>query len=59
MFENIAFGLRVKNDSVSTLEKMRAVQSSYNKKIKATSDKTEIKDLKRSLKERNYCFKRS
>ena len=51
VFENIAFGLRVKNDSVSTLEKMRAVQSSYNKKIKATSDKTEIKDLKRSLKE--------
>jgi spermidine/putrescine transport system ATP-binding protein len=51
VFENVAFGLRVKNDSLSTLEKMRAVQQSYQANIKASRDKAEIKALKKSLRE--------
>lgn len=51
VFENVAFGLRVKNDSLSTLEKMRAIQQTYQTKIKATLDKAEIKAYKKSLRE--------
>ncbi|BCR36230.1 ABC transporter ATP-binding protein [Mariniplasma anaerobium] len=51
VFENVAFGLRVKNDSLSTLEKMREVQQTYQAKIKATKDKAEIKSYKKLLRE--------
>lgn len=51
VFENVAFGLRVKNDSLSTLEKIREIQQVYQAKIKATSDKAKIKSYKKLLKE--------
>jgi spermidine/putrescine transport system ATP-binding protein len=51
VFENVAFGLRVKNDSLSTLEKIRTLQQTYQLKIKATSDKTEIKTYKKMLRD--------
>jgi spermidine/putrescine transport system ATP-binding protein len=51
VFENVAFGLRVKNDSLSTLEKIRALQQTYQQKIKATSDKTDIKTYKKELRD--------
>jgi spermidine/putrescine transport system ATP-binding protein len=49
VFENVAFGLRVKNDSLSTLSKIKQLQDQYNEKIKKTEDKYEIKELKREL----------
>lgn len=50
VFENVAFGLRVKNDSLSTLTKIRIAQEDYQERLKRLSDKSEIKDLKRELK---------
>ena len=52
VFENVAFGLRVKNDSLATLSKMRDLTEEYQQKIKSTKDKQEILYLKRELKER-------
>ncbi len=52
VFENVAFGLRVKNDSLSTLEQIKQVQKTYQLKIKQTKDQEEIKELKRELKEK-------
>ncbi|AUD62820.1 spermidine/putrescine ABC transporter ATP-binding protein [Tenericutes bacterium MO-XQ] len=52
VFENVAFGLRVKNDSLSTLEQIKQVQKTYQLKIKQTKDHEEIKELKRELKEK-------
>ncbi|MCD4827047.1 MAG: ABC transporter ATP-binding protein [Acholeplasmataceae bacterium] len=51
VFENVAFGLRVKNDSLSTLEAIRELQISYQAKIKATKDKSEIKAYRKMLRE--------
>jgi len=52
VFENVAFGLRVKNDSLSTLEQIKQVQKTYQAKIKQTKDQEEIRELKRELKEK-------
>ena len=52
VFENVAFGLRVKNDSLSTLEQIKQVQKAYQLKIKQTKDQDEIKELKREQKEK-------
>jgi spermidine/putrescine transport system ATP-binding protein len=50
VFENVAFGLRVKADAFSTLTKIRALQDQYQEKIKASKDPYEIKQLKKELK---------
>jgi len=52
VFENVAFGLRVKNDSLSTLDQIKQVQKIYQTKIKQTKDQDEIKALKREQKEK-------
>lgn len=52
VFENVAFGLRVKNDSLATLEKMKAITDSYIDLIKKESDKYVISQLKKELKEK-------
>ncbi len=57
VFENVAFGLRVKNDSLSTLEKIRALQQTYQQKIKATSDKTDIKTYKKELRDEIFILR--
>ncbi|MFU8792863.1 MAG: ATP-binding cassette domain-containing protein [Acholeplasmataceae bacterium] len=51
VFENVAFGLRVKNETFSTLIKIKALQASYEKQIKSVSDKSEKKALKFELKQ--------
>ncbi|MCF7930298.1 MAG: ATP-binding cassette domain-containing protein [Acholeplasmataceae bacterium] len=51
VFENVAFGLRVKNDSLATLEKIKDIQDQYQEKMKLTKDKIEISELKKELKE--------
>jgi len=51
VFENVAFGLRVKNDSLATLEKIKDIQDQYQEKMKLTKDKIEINELKKELKE--------
>lgn len=50
VFENVAFGLRVKNDSLATLSKIKDVQDQFQEKIKLTTDKIEINELKKELK---------
>ena len=52
VFENVAFGLRVKNDSLATLEQIRDLTEEYQQKMKLTKDKTEIVQLKREMKEK-------
>ncbi len=51
VFENVAFGLRVKNDSLSNLTKIRMLQDDYQEKIKQANDKSEVSQLKKALKE--------
>ncbi len=51
VFENVAFGLRVKNDSLATLAKIKDIQEQYQEKIKASKDKVERAELRRSLKD--------
>ena len=51
VFENVAFGLRVKNESLKTMEEIRKVQRTYQDKIKATRDALEIKNLKKEQQE--------
>ncbi|MFA5526699.1 MAG: ABC transporter ATP-binding protein [Acholeplasmataceae bacterium] len=51
VFENVAFGLRVKNDSLATLAKIRDITESYQLKMRMTKDKSEIKEYKRELKD--------
>ena len=50
VFENVAFGLRVKNDSLSTLSKIKDIQDRYQEQIKSTVDKYEIHQLKKQMK---------
>ncbi len=50
VFENVAFGLRVKNDSLATLGEIRDITEAYQSKIKATKDKAEISQLKKDLR---------
>jgi spermidine/putrescine transport system ATP-binding protein len=50
VFENVAFGLRVKNESLGTIEKIRVIQAHYQDQIKATMDKGEQRRLKRDMK---------
>jgi spermidine/putrescine transport system ATP-binding protein len=51
VFENVAFGLRVKNESFSTFQKIKELQDQYDSKIKEIADKSEIKELKYQLKQ--------
>lgn len=51
VFENVAFGLRVKNTPLKTLELIRQTQEKYSKKLKETHDPAEQKFLKKELKE--------
>jgi spermidine/putrescine transport system ATP-binding protein len=50
VFENVAFGLRVKNDSLATLAQIRNVTESYQEKIKLTKDKLDIAQHKKELR---------
>lgn len=50
VFENVAFGLRVKNESLETMEKIRFLQRSYQKQIKGLRDSATIKTLRKELK---------
>jgi len=52
VFENVAFGLRVKNDSLATLGQIKDLTDSYQQMIKKTHDKAEIQALKREMKEK-------
>ncbi|MDX9691107.1 MAG: ATP-binding cassette domain-containing protein [Acholeplasmataceae bacterium] len=51
VFENVAFGLRVKNDSLKTLESIKILSDEYQEKIRRTKDKHEQKELRRQYKE--------
>ncbi|MBN2300752.1 MAG: ATP-binding cassette domain-containing protein [Acholeplasmataceae bacterium] len=50
VFENVAFGLRVKNDSLSTLEKMRDLQYQTQLKLKNEKDKSIQSKLRKDMK---------
>lgn len=50
VFENVAFGLRVKNESLETMEKIRLLQRTYQKQVKGLRDSAKIKSLKKELK---------
>ena len=50
VFENVAFGLRVKNESLATMEKIRQLQRQYQTKIKSLRDQTKIKSLRKELR---------
>ena len=52
VFENVAFGLRVKNDSLATLARMKELTEEYQIKMKSRRDKNEIISLKKELKEK-------
>ncbi|MCR3905625.1 MAG: ATP-binding cassette domain-containing protein [Tenericutes bacterium] len=49
VFENVAFGLRVKSDPLSTLTQIRLLQDEYQEKVKGIKDKAEIHQLKKEL----------
>jgi len=49
VFENVAFGLRVKNDSISTLMRIKQIQEHYQDMIKKTNDYQQIRDLKKQM----------
>ena len=51
VFENVAFGLRVKNDSLKTLESIKTLADYYQEKIRQTKDRHEQKELRKSFKE--------
>jgi spermidine/putrescine transport system ATP-binding protein len=50
VFENVAFGLRVKNDSISTLTRIKQIQEHYQDMIKKTNDHQQIRELKKQMK---------
>lgn len=49
VFENVAFGLRVKNDSISTLVSVRQIQDRYAEQMKQTTDPDLIRELKKAM----------
>jgi spermidine/putrescine transport system ATP-binding protein len=51
VFENVAFGLRVKNDSLKTLESIKTLADFYQEKIRQTKNRHEQKELRKSYKE--------
>jgi len=51
VFENVAFGLRVKNDSLKTLESIKTLADYYQEKIRQTKERHEQKELRKSFKE--------
>jgi spermidine/putrescine transport system ATP-binding protein len=57
VFENVAFGLRVKAEPLGTFEKIRQLQEKYNKLIKSERDKQEVRRLKNELKEQIYFLR--
>lgn len=50
VFENVAFGLRVKNDSLATLETMKSITDDYQSRIKASKDQQHMLMLKKEMK---------
>ncbi len=50
VFENVAFGLRVKNDSISTLSRIRQIQDQYQETLKLKKDASEIRALKKQMR---------
>ena len=50
VFENVAFGLRVKNETFSTFIKIKELQETYDQMIKDTQDHAKKKELKYQLK---------
>ncbi|MFP4177917.1 MAG: ABC transporter ATP-binding protein [Acholeplasmataceae bacterium] len=52
VYENVAFGLRVKSESLGTLEKIKGVQDSYQKRIRRAHDRTERRRLKKEMREK-------
>ncbi|MBE0700227.1 MAG: ATP-binding cassette domain-containing protein [Acholeplasmataceae bacterium] len=59
VFENVAFGLRVKNESLGTMEKIRQLQDDYQKQIASEQDSQKIKKLKKELNEQIYFLRDS
>ena len=51
VFENVAFGLRVKNDSLKTLESIKELSDIYQEKMRKTKDRHEQKELRRNYLE--------
>ena len=51
VFENVAFGLRVKNETFSTFIKIKDLQATYEKQMKSLSDHSEKKELRFALKQ--------
>jgi len=51
VYENVAFGLRVKSESLGTIEKIKDVQETYQEQIKRTHDKSERRRLKKEMQE--------
>jgi len=51
VFENVAFGLRVKNDSLKTLESIKTLSDTYQEKLRQTKDRHEQKEIRRSFRE--------
>ena len=52
VFENVAFGLRVKNESLKTLETMKNLQETYQDLIKKEHDKVAQKALRKEYQEK-------
>lgn len=52
VYENVAFGLRVKSESLGTIEKVKDIQEIYQKKLRETHDKNECRRLKKEMKQR-------
>ncbi|TVP84544.1 MAG: ABC transporter ATP-binding protein [Acholeplasmataceae bacterium] len=57
VFENVAFGLRVKSESLGQLEQIRQLQADYQVQIKATTDRAEARHLRRELKEKTALLR--
>lgn len=49
VFENVAFGLRVKNDSIKTFEKIKTIRDKFNTDIAVKKDKIDVKELKKAM----------
>lgn len=57
VFENVAFGLRVKSESLGQLEQIRQLQAEYQVRIKAAKDSGEAKHLRRELREQTRLLR--
>ncbi len=50
VFENVAFGLRVKSDSIATLKRIKKIRKKFQEKIKNENDQVIVKELKKEMK---------